>query len=844
MSVFMNTNPSFWFRSWLVMCVLWVLVAFQSKAQTDCTSFTAGPNATTSRQTYKLTNAPAGATWRTHPANPTSATINASTGQVSGMTKPDTYTFVLTRPVASNSIATGNGVYAFVPGDETKFGPVLKSIDSFSGPEYLDNGQIKVGVDYKYGGAITFLSSSTGPNLVNNFDHGRQAQIAAYDGPVPYLPDGVEYVPQWSGIGYNPIQAGDAYGNKSQVVAFERRNNLIYVKTIGKQFALKNKDGETYIEHWLRLSGNSVKVHARVTMFRTDDKTQYLARDQEFPCIYLNADYRNIWGYRGSKPFTNDALSQQGPPMDFENIDITEQWMAATDNNGFGAALYVPGNYLWRKGYFGSDYAGNEFSNDASYIGATWFHQFDHNSSVEWDYEFVVGNINDMRSYIYSQANPTKGPNYRFDTDRKGWFFFEAHDSGWPIQGKLDVKLQNGKQNQVKSPAAFWRGKDIKKIYVRASFQTKNSKFRFFWRRWDDYEFLPMDSRFYDFAIQNDNQFRTYELDMTNRSGWTEGDIRQILLQPVQDGSNQDGYMQVEWVSTDPNGPPAVTKQNTTTNVTAACSSTVSIKVAPQPNAGPDVLLSCTGTAAPTTAKLLAAPDGMTWAITGQPANATASITSSGLVSGLTQPGTYTLTLTNTDFSTFTDITLLTVPNCQAKTIALGYFVFADNGTGGGKANDGRLNGTEGGLLNIALTIYTDPNKDGNPADGVVAGQGLTDKRGFNRFTGLVRGTAYLIGVDASNFAAGGPLAGFQRSAVAQQNPANGVNNGLVVSPIYGVLSSPIVIPTLPVVKTNTSADPNTGASAIADDEELIVSFGFTPECWDKHCVPIRIRRL
>jgi hypothetical protein len=585
----MNTNPSSWFRSWFLMCVLWRLVAVQSNAQTNCTSLTAGPNATTTRQTYKLTNAPTGAAWSAHPANPTNATVNANTGQVSGMTKPDTYTFVLTRPATSNTVVTGNGVYAFVPGDEVKFGPVLST--SFTGPVYLNNGQVKVGVDYRYGGAITFLSSSTGPNMVNNFDHGRQAQIAPYNGPTPYLPPGIEYVPAWIGLGYNPIQAGDTYGNKSQVVAFEQRENLLYVKTIGKQFALKNKDGETYIEHWIRLSGNSVKVHAKVTMFRTDERTQYQARDQEFPCIYMNAAFRNIWAYKGTNPFTNGPLSKETPPMEFEDVTVTEQWIAATDDNGFGAALYVPNNYFWRKGYFGTSYAGNEFSNDASYLGATWFHQFDYNSFAEWDYEFVVGNIHEMRDYIYSQAKTETGPNYRFDTNRKGWFFFETSDSGWPIQGKLDLKLENRKSNELKSPGHFWRGRDNKKVYIRASFQTKNDKYRFFWRRWEDYDFLLLGGtyrRFIDFPIRNDNQFRTYEINLTNEPGWTEGDIRQILIQPLQEGFDEEGTMQIEWISTDPNGPPPPPQTPTTTTyVTPACSTTVKITVVPCPNIMP-----------------------------------------------------------------------------------------------------------------------------------------------------------------------------------------------------------------------------------------------------------------
>src|SRR5579871_847841 len=50
---------------------------------------------------------------------------------------------------------------------------------------YLDNGQIRIGVDLNLGGAITWISKSTDTtNLVNNFDLGRQIQMSFYSGPI------------------------------------------------------------------------------------------------------------------------------------------------------------------------------------------------------------------------------------------------------------------------------------------------------------------------------------------------------------------------------------------------------------------------------------------------------------------------------------------------------------------------------------------------------------------------------------------------------------------------------------------------------------------------------------
>ena len=56
---------------------------------------------------------------------------------------------------------------------------------------YLENNEIKVGVNLDLGGSITYLSPrSKDENLINNFDRGRQVQMSFYGGPVPYIPDG------------------------------------------------------------------------------------------------------------------------------------------------------------------------------------------------------------------------------------------------------------------------------------------------------------------------------------------------------------------------------------------------------------------------------------------------------------------------------------------------------------------------------------------------------------------------------------------------------------------------------------------------------------------------------
>ena len=460
--------------------------------------------------------------------------------------------------------------YAQTPPD----GPLIST--SINGLETIDNGQIRVGVDSRYGGAITWLSAAGRGNMVNNYDLGRQIQIALYGLPEDYSRNGS---PSWVGLGWNPIQAGDTYNNPSQVIAFEKRANLLYVKTIPKQFALNNQPGEATIEHWVRLAGNVVKVHARVVMNRSDH-TPYMARAQEWPCAYLNATYRHVWTYRGDNPYTYGPMSEMIPPMQQENLrPVTEPWMAATDDSGFGMAIFVPKNYQWTKAYFGSDYYDtSEFSATSSYIAATQFEQLDYNMVHEWDYEFVVGNLYSIRSYIYAQPRLAPTINYRFDNSRQGWYYFEAHDSGWPIQGQLNVTLTNRDRDQIKSPVGFWRGSDNKKLYLRAAFRTQHNFFRLHWKQLPDHEFYTLSDRFLDFPIQNDGQMRTYEIDLSQKAGWLNTTITQLNLRPSLEGPAVNGSVRIEWISTTPDGssaPPSTTVitppvTSTTTPVTTA----------------------------------------------------------------------------------------------------------------------------------------------------------------------------------------------------------------------------------------------------------------------------------
>src|SRR3954462_10017281 len=153
---------------------------------------------------------------------------------------------------------------------------------------YLDNGTIKLGVDLNLGGAVTYLSKSGDAlNLINSWDWGRQVQMSFYAGPVPFTPNGKQPAKEWRGLGWNPIQAGDHFGNRSKTVEHANDGKTLYVKCVPMQWPLDNEPGECTFETWYSLEGNAVRVRCRLVNARSD-KTQWPARMQELPAVYTN----------------------------------------------------------------------------------------------------------------------------------------------------------------------------------------------------------------------------------------------------------------------------------------------------------------------------------------------------------------------------------------------------------------------------------------------------------------------------------------------------------------------------------------------------------------------------
>ncbi|HWH70430.1 MAG TPA: hypothetical protein VNT26_13670 [Candidatus Sulfotelmatobacter sp.] len=415
---------------------------------------------------------------------------------------------------------------------------------------YLDNGCIRVGMDLNLGGAITYLSpSGTNQelNLINGYDWGRQVQVSYYSGPVPFQPPGTCLASNWAFLGWNPIQSGDCYGHESRVVEHVNDGHTLYVKCIPMQWPMDNVPGECECEVWLQLEGAVVKARCRLTNHRSDH-TQYHARDQELPAVYVNGPFYRLMTYTGEQPFTGGALTRiekrPGEPGMWSQWTATEQWAALVNDAGWGLGVWHPETLSFLGGFAGQPGQGGPLDNPTGYIAPLHNEILDHNIVYEYCYELMVGTLEQIRAHVYRRTPHSQLPEFRFEHSRQGWFYEHAIDKGWPVRGELDVQL-SGEKSHVLSPVFFVRAAEAPKMVLEAAFDTGQPHAMVRWRNLDQ-KALPPD-QYLVFPVVADGQFRRYEVNLASATNY-HGTIVQLRLDPISSGS-QPGRLRLKSVA-------------------------------------------------------------------------------------------------------------------------------------------------------------------------------------------------------------------------------------------------------------------------------------------------------
>lgn len=150
--------------------------------------------------------------------------------------------------------------------------------------------------------------------------------------------------------------------------------------------------------------------------------------------------------------------------------------------------------------------------------------------------------------------------------------------------------------------------------------------------------------------------------------------------------------------------------------------------------------------------------------------------------------------------------------------------------------NNGRIDPTETGIQNVAVSLYRDVNNDGIP-DGSAIATTTTDATGYYLFDNLAPGN-YLVGLNNTNFNSGQPLNGLLSSTGNYADPVansggtftrdDNRDNGIdTLNASYGLLSSTIALVRDQAPSNETGADsPTVGAGGNTNNSDLTRDFG------------------
>ena len=415
------------------------------------------------------------------------------------------------------------------------------SLDQYTSS--LNNGVIKVGIDAaNMGGAITYLSEATSPtNLINIYDRGRAVQQSYYAGTAVDRRAEGQFYPNYSPWPWNPITAGDVYGNRGSVIDLQNTATSMYVKTRPLLWDMPLEQCECVFETWMTLEGRSVRVHNKLTATRTDDRWDVLSRDQELPAVYPTSSLPEVVSYTGDQPFTGEPTSAipDDPASFWSAWNTPESWGACVNASGFGVGVYTPGRTRFIGGLYGSPGGGSRASSTC-YLSPLEVAPLDKTSTFEYDYWLTVGTLDQIRQEAYALHQSIPSPpaglpagdsqvwNFDADGDRGGWT--PANVAASSVNGGAFNATSTGSDPQIHS-ARIEKPAADDKVVLRLRNDTPGTSAQLFFTTVADGGWSESKSK--RIATLPNSDFTTYTFDMSTVPGWT-GTITGLRLDPAE----------------------------------------------------------------------------------------------------------------------------------------------------------------------------------------------------------------------------------------------------------------------------------------------------------------------
>jgi hypothetical protein len=363
---------------------------------------------------------------------------------------------------------------------------------------YLDDGAIRLGVDLDNGGMITYLARSgpTGADLVHDVQQS------------------------YSGEGWH-VSAGGG-----RVTAHSNDGRTIYVR------AVPAGPCACTLETWVTLHGAAAYVTNRLTNSGTD-LGQGGPASPELPALYTTGTAYRLFTYDGVQPYTGAPIRRISEHagrffVPGSSFAATEHWAALVGPGGRGIGLFVPAltRFNGIPGTAAAIDSGGDLVN--GYLTATTPEILDSNIVYTYSYVLIVGTVRGIRAYAVAHR-PDSRPAYRFDADRRHWWYANAGDQGSPPAGALRVRVDRD-DPQLIGPEQWWSTRSAPALYVRGAWHTRYwQSARLTWTT----PLGRLDPHTLVFTPVADGRFHTYRLDLRRHY---DGIVTGLRLDPVATG--------------------------------------------------------------------------------------------------------------------------------------------------------------------------------------------------------------------------------------------------------------------------------------------------------------------
>ncbi len=272
---------------------------------------------------------------------------------------------------------------------------------------YLDNGQLRLGVNEAAGAAIGWFSpSGSDQNRLNVYDVGRYVQQSYY---------GDSDKSDWNGTPwtYNPVQGGSWKNVPSMLIESRRDGDTYYAKTRPRHWATGALLEEVVMEQWLRLDGRTASLRFRMTY---SGSVSHHPRHQELPALFVDASLDTLVYCAADQPaWQNAPLTRRQPGFPNEYTRVSEPWAAWVNRQDTGLGILFPGTTeltFYRV-------QGARGPSDCSYLSPIRTLALTTGKVVEYEVVLALGTITELRrTFADHPANrpsptpptPTIGP--------------------------------------------------------------------------------------------------------------------------------------------------------------------------------------------------------------------------------------------------------------------------------------------------------------------------------------------------------------------------------------------------------------------------------------------------